>query len=525
MKTSMMFMLALLGVIIMQSPVLAQGTAPMKELESLLDSAKAVEAPVFAPKTYLNAENKMAEIKQAVEWQKKQQSIDKVVADFRSYAENAIKASGVAKLSLSEYMEPRNKALKAKAPVLVPTLYQTAETQFMKATEKVESGNVKGGLKEAEKAGPFFDNAELEAIRVDILGSADKLIATAVADEAPKHALTTLDKARTAREKANDILTKDRYNRKESLELAARAEYEARHASNIAMSVRALSRNDQAWEKLMLGYEIEMQKAATAAGIELLRFDNGPTAAADSLTAAIRSLKGETTSLAQASEAQGKQAEEKATTLVEQLSATMTRFGSREESKDPMVLAKELDMKVAELMKNKGSMDSVIAATTAKADELAKSQAEVSAELALRQAKEEKLNAAKALINPSEGEVFLNSANDLVLRLPGMSFDVSKSDIKDEHVPLLKKVQEILGMFPESKIMIEGHTDNRGDAVANTRLSEKRAFSVMQYFRQTMAIPADRIQAAGYGSDKPVATNDIPDGRAKNRRIDIIILQ
>jgi OmpA-OmpF porin, OOP family len=514
MKTSMMLVLGLLGLIIMQSPAMAQGTAPMTELESLLDSAKAVEAPVFAPKTYLNAEDKLAEIKQAVELQKKQQSIDNLVADFRSYAENAIKASGVAKLSLSEYLEPRNKALKAKAPILVPELYQNAETQFKKATEKVESGNVKGGLKEAEKAGPLFDTAELEAIRVDILGSADKLIAAAVADEAPKYALTTLDKARTARERANDVLTVDRYERKESLDLAARAEYEARHASNIAMSVRALSRNDQAWEKLMLGYEIEMQKAATAAGIELLHFDNGPTAAADSLTAAIKSLKGKATSLAQESEAQGKQAEEQATTLVEQLSTTMTRFGSREETKDPLVLAKELDLKVAELMKNKSHLDSAMEVAAAKGEELA-----------MRQAKEKKLNAAKALISPSEGEVFLNSANDLVLRLPGLSFDVGKSDIQDEHVPLLKKVREILDMFPDSKIMIEGHTDNRGDAVANTRLSEKRAFSVMQYFRQTMAIPADRIQAAGYGSDKPVATNDTPDGRAKNRRIDIIILQ
>ncbi|UCD18001.1 MAG: OmpA family protein, partial [Candidatus Zixiibacteriota bacterium] len=59
----------------------------------------------------------------------------------------------------------------------------------------------------------------------------------------------------------------------------------------------------------------------------------------------------------------------------------------------------------------------------------------------------------------------------------------------------------------------------------NMRLSEKRAFAVMQYLRQSMSVPADRIKSIGYGSDRPIASNQTSEGRAKNRRIDIIILQ
>ena len=128
-------------------------------------------------------------------------------------------------------------------------------------------------------------------------------------------------------------------------------------------------------------------------------------------------------------------------------------------------------------------------------------------------------------LNPSEGEVLFNSSNDIVLRLTGLSFDVNKSDIKDEHTSLLKKVMEVIELFPETQLVIEGHTDDSGDPQANLQLSEKRAFAVMQYLRQSLLIPADRVRAIGYGSDRPVASNKTTDGRAKNRRIDVIIMQ
>ena len=80
-------------------------------------------------------------------------------------------------------------------------------------------------------------------------------------------------------------------------------------------------------------------------------------------------------------------------------------------------------------------------------------------------------------------------------------------------------------MFPEANYVVEGHTDTQGDASANVPLSEKRAFEVMQYLRQALLIPANRIQSMGFGADHPVASNQTPEGRAKNRRIDIIIMQ
>jgi OOP family OmpA-OmpF porin len=73
--------------------------------------------------------------------------------------------------------------------------------------------------------------------------------------------------------------------------------------------------------------------------------------------------------------------------------------------------------------------------------------------------------------------------------------------------------------------MVEGHTDASGVQSDNMALSEKRAFAVMQYLRQSLLIPADKIKSIGYGADRPVASNQTKDGRAKNRRIDIIVMQ
>ena len=106
-----------------------------------------------------------------------------------------------------------------------------------------------------------------------------------------------------------------------------------------------------------------------------------------------------------------------------------------------------------------------------------------------------------------------------------LSFAAGKSEITEQHKPLLDKVREIITLFGTPKLVVEGHTDDRGDPANNTTLSEKRAYAVMQYLRQTMSIPSDQIRAIGYGSERPIASQSTPEGRAKNRRIDIVILQ
>jgi len=512
------FLIMFLLIFIGTSPLSAIELEKYAELQTVMDSAKVLETEIYAPITWKKALKKFEQARKAVNEHKKQKTIDKYVNETREYVEIAIKACGVTKLSLQEYLEPRQKCIDAKAPSLVPLLYNKAELQFVKATKKVEAGNVKSGLKEAKKSTALFDTAELEAIRIDILGTADKLIEKAVADDAAKFALSTLDKARTSRDKANAIITGDRYNSDDAVNEAARAEYEARHASNIGLSVRSLKRNDQAWEKLMLVYEIQMNRVGNSIGLETLPFDNGPLAAADELIAYITELHTENDKLKN-------QMVDLAGNVNDQLVHILSRFGKSTENKDPFALVKAVDQQVSIMIDENNELSSRVKSSEAANAELAEQHDEISVELTKRTNKEEKFRKAKKTLNPSEGEVLFNSSNDIVLRLSGLSFDVGKSDIKDEHIPLLEKVKSVIEMFPQSQLMVEGHTDAQGDPSNNLLLSEKRAFAVMQYLRQSLLISVDRVSSMGYGADKPVASNQTSEGRTKNRRIDVIIMQ
>ncbi|KEO74592.1 OmpA family protein [Anditalea andensis] len=86
----------------------------------------------------------------------------------------------------------------------------------------------------------------------------------------------------------------------------------------------------------------------------------------------------------------------------------------------------------------------------------------------------------------------------------------------------VRELARILNEYPDTNIMIEGHTDNRGAAEYNQGLSERRAKSVANYLKM-QGLAADRVTTTGRGFNDPVATNDTDEGRAKNRRVEVAI--
>jgi len=101
-------------------------------------------------------------------------------------------------------------------------------------------------------------------------------------------------------------------------------------------------------------------------------------------------------------------------------------------------------------------------------------------------------------------------------------FDPGKSDIKPDYYDMLDEIAAVMNANPELKILIEGHTDSQGDEDYNRELSRKRADSVKEYLINAEVDPF-RLQTAGKGESEPVASNDTPEGRAKNRRIEFDI--
>lgn len=103
----------------------------------------------------------------------------------------------------------------------------------------------------------------------------------------------------------------------------------------------------------------------------------------------------------------------------------------------------------------------------------------------------------------------------------GIYFDTGADRIRPESTPTLKEIVAMLNDHADLSLTIEGHTDNVGNAASNQSLSEKRAAAVVAYLTG-QGIDGSRLKAQGFGATKPTATNDTPEGRQNNRRVELV---
>jgi OmpA-OmpF porin, OOP family len=104
----------------------------------------------------------------------------------------------------------------------------------------------------------------------------------------------------------------------------------------------------------------------------------------------------------------------------------------------------------------------------------------------------------------------------------GILFDTGKSDVKPESTPPLKQIAAALTEHPDLKVEIQGHTDNVGKADANLKLSQSRAEAVKQTLTKEYGVGEGQLTAKGYGDTKPSGDNKTAEGRANNRRVELV---
>ncbi len=105
----------------------------------------------------------------------------------------------------------------------------------------------------------------------------------------------------------------------------------------------------------------------------------------------------------------------------------------------------------------------------------------------------------------------------------GILYDVNKATLRSEAKTNLDKMAVILNKYPDTNILIEGHTDATGTDEHNLELSRNRASSVSNYLAG-LGVDPSRFTAMGYGESQPIATNDTDAGRQQNRRVELAIM-
>ena len=120
-------------------------------------------------------------------------------------------------------------------------------------------------------------------------------------------------------------------------------------------------------------------------------------------------------------------------------------------------------------------------------------------------------------------EVTVEVLEEINVQVRSVLFDLNKATIRQESNDALNQVAETMKEYPNTRFLIEGHTDSSGSDKYNMDLSEKRAASVREYLT-SQGIPATRLSSQGFGEERPVASNATAAGRQKNRRVELSLI-
>ena len=447
-----------------------------KDADAALAAADAVNAKLYAPKSY---ESGMKEYRAAEDYLSRGRNIEYVrsnAADAVEYFRTAKDAASLAQTALAQAIKSRQDAANAKAPKMAPELWEDGQQKFVKAIQLMERGDLKNAKRREVEATNFYREAELVAIKAEYLSETRRLLADADRARVGKYAPITLGKAKRLLADAERELNENRYDTDLPRNLAVQANYEAKHALYLSEIVRQVRDKDLTTEELVLSWEEPMRAIAGVADI-VPDMQEGP----DKLVAELVAYFENEANELQAVQQEYAEDQVRLADIEEEMRALDERLGGATEERAALIQRLEAQARV-----------------------------------------KQQFEQVEKMFSSYEARVF-READTIILRLVGLNFDSGDAQIKPENFELLAKVEKAIDVFPRSELTIEGHTDSHGGDDSNQLLSQERAQSVQQYMVNAMRIPTYRLIATGYGETQPVSSNETEAGRARNRRIDIVI--
>ncbi len=439
-------------------------------LESDLDTAREASLDVLSPRYFARAEQLYQEAQGMLERETDLSEILLKITAGRVELQRAEQTAQICRTVLADVIKVRELALAAGAADL-GTEYTAAEERFQRLTRAIEDNDLDSAQKNKAKVFDAFDQLELRAIKERNMGEAHRLLEQAIANRASRLAPLTLAEAQQQLDEADAFITDRRYQRDDIRQKAAEALFYTHRLEQIMQQSERLQ---------------SLPAEPTALYIEGL--------------------------LHQTAEQLGL-ADQRDRVFEGQLEGILTAIASsQQQGQDQQNEIAALEATIDQLRVQIASLEGMTREERAARQQLDEER------------RFQKLfNQVQSVFAPGDAEVY-KQGDRLIIRLKAMSFAVGQAVIEAQNYPLLSKVQRAIGLFGEPRAIIEGHTDSTGSAAANLALSQKRAEAVQAYLIANDTLPAEKIEAKGYGSERPLASDQSAEGRAINRRIDIVLI-
>ncbi len=441
-----------------------------------LRQANAASASVLTPETYRRAGRLYTRAQEAFD---DGADVDRVTGLLEEANKEFLQAAQMAPTVenfVSAAFQARSDALAADAKTRAPKLWEAAEKQMYEAASRAEKGRESRVSQYADKAESLYRDAELEAIETVLFTEIEKEIAKAKDLDADDWAPKSYEDAILLLAQARSTLANSRYDTDQPRNLAKQAMHNALYAQYVSRLADDIDDNDDSLENILMGWRKILDPLGESVDVPMY-FDNGPAASIELIVAAIEERKSRATMLEQ----------------------------------DLASVRQSLRLMEDEL-------------TTAQADleNREEARARLDRRIALQAQQERTVARVEGLFSKSDAEI-VRAENRLIIRLVGLNFSFGSADLEPKHDAILAKLLMAISEFPETPMTIEGHTDSYGADADNMTLSVRRAESVAAYLLERVAISPNQLSSVGYGETKPIANNETPDGRSKNRRIDVVL--
>ncbi|WP_196158633.1 OmpA family protein [Reinekea sp. G2M2-21] len=391
-----------------------------------------------------------------------------------------------------DVLEARDNAIEAGAKHYSSEKFTSAEKALLTLTTLLENGETDKAKAGRSRVVALYSALELSALKGDSLDKAKAAILSAQKNDVGDYAPKTMLLAQEELAIASNTLDADRNSTEKADQHAKVALYHVQRATEITEVIKRFDTSDFTSEDIVLWYQGELSDAVKPVYPDLpFDLEN---------KVVIKSINQKVAMLATNYTAMEKNKNAVIANLTKENDALLM---STNESTASIV--KEKNREIASLTAKNAALVSASSASAVKDKEVAAKFVKV-----------------QSLFTDNEADVY-RKADDILINAHGFQFVSGRSEIESENFAMMDKIISAIREFPNSTIVVSGHTDSQGDGNSNKKLSQDRADKVAKFLLDVGGITSNRITAVGYGEEKPVSSNGTSAGRSSNRRVEIFI--